>query len=174
MMVEWSTRLTGECILTLKIQKDYGQLTDTDSFFTLPVSFNQTFNSTNATTFSSGLAAAGLGSILDNPAGVTIFSTNNEAYQAGVGNASTSALTRILSNQIIPNFLGYTPLLPNGTVLTTQGGTKLTVTVKNGVWFVNGAKIIAADQITSNGVAHIVDSVSWLPYILCGFAGLLC
>lgn len=44
-------------------------------------------------------------------------------------------------------------------MLTTQSGNNLTVTVKNGDWYINNAKIIAADQITSNGVAHVVDSV---------------
>jgi uncharacterized surface protein with fasciclin (FAS1) repeats len=69
-------------------------------------------------------------------------------------------VSSVLSNHIIPNYLGYTPVLTNGTVLTTQSGNKLTVTLNsNGERYINNAKIIAANQITTNGVAHVVDSV---------------
>jgi uncharacterized surface protein with fasciclin (FAS1) repeats len=98
--------------------------------------------------------------MIDNPAGVTVFSTTNEAFQAGISNTTNpTALSGILSNHIIPNFLGYTPVLTNGAVLTTQAGTNVTVTIRNGVYFINNARVVASNQITTNGVAHVLDSV---------------
>ncbi|GAM39058.1 hypothetical protein TCE0_034f10287 [Talaromyces pinophilus] len=147
-------------VVQADIPYDGGVIHTLDGFFTLPQSFRDTFANTNATSFASGLNRTGLASIIDNPTGVTIFSTSNEVYQGSIQqNVTTASLTSTLSNHIIPNFLGYTPSLSNGTVLTTQSGNNLTVTFTNGEWYINNAKIIAPNQITSNGVAHIVDSL---------------
>ena len=92
---------------------------------------------------------------------MTIFTTSNEVYEGAISqNATTASLTSTLGDQIIPNFLGYTPSLTDGKVLTTQSGKNVTVTFSNGEWYINKAKIIAQNQITQFGVAHIVDSVS--------------
>jgi uncharacterized surface protein with fasciclin (FAS1) repeats len=58
---------------------------------------------------------------------------------------------------IVPNFIGYSPLLQNGMSLKTQQGTNVTITVQDGDTYVNAAKVIAFDYIVANGVVHVLD-----------------
>ena len=150
---------TALCIRALA---RYSLITKEIRFFTIPQSFSSTFDQTNLTSFSAGLQTANLTSMLNNPAGMTVFSTTNEAYQTGAGNiTSSTALSGLLSNHIVPNFLGYLPLLTDGLVLTTQAGTTLTVSIKNGQIYINNALIVSPNLITSNGVSHVLNQVSF-------------
>ncbi|MCJ1405531.1 hypothetical protein MMC11_008759 [Xylographa trunciseda] len=115
---------------------------------------------TNLTGFSTGLQTANLTSMLNSPVGMTIFSITNEGYQTGAGNiTSPTALSGLLSNHIVPNFLGYLPLLTNGLVLRTQAGTTLTVSVRNGQTYINNALIVSPNLITANGVSHVLNQI---------------
>jgi hypothetical protein len=60
----------------------------------------------------------------------------------------------------VPNFAGYLPLLKNGALLTTQAGTNVTVSVRGNDFYINDARIISANIIIANGVAHVLDQVS--------------
>lgn len=131
------------------------------SFFTPPQSFTSTFNATNQTSFSTGLESTGLNSTFSHPSGVTVFSTSDSAYAAGTSNSTSSAqLSSLLSNHVVPGFLGYLPELRDGQNLTTVGGTTLTVSSRGGDVYINEARIVQADLITDNGVAHVLDKVS--------------
>lgn len=41
--------------------------------------------------------------------------------------------------------------------LTTLQGGRLTIRTEDGEVYVNGARVILADVITSNGVVHVID-----------------
>ncbi|CAG8949040.1 hypothetical protein HYFRA_00002168 [Hymenoscyphus fraxineus] len=60
---------------------------------------------------------------------------------------------------VIPNFVGYSPMLTDGLSLKSQMGTNLTIHVQDGQTYVNSAKILQTDYIISNGVIHVIDSV---------------
>jgi len=47
----------------------------------------------------------------------------------------------------------------NGATPTTVNGAPLDVVVRGGKVFVNGAQVITADIVASNGVIHVIDSV---------------
>jgi len=49
--------------------------------------------------------------------------------------------------------------LKDGQELTTVEGSKLKVTVTDGMVTVGNAKVIAADIVASNGVIHVIDKV---------------
>lgn len=51
-------------------------------------------------------------------------------------------------------------MLTNGAVYQTLANETLTVSIKNGVYYVNGAKIISSNTILANGVAHVIDQAS--------------
>ncbi len=51
-------------------------------------------------------------------------------------------------------------MLTDGAVYQTLANQTLTISIKNGVYYVNGAKIISSNTILSNGVAHVIDQVS--------------
>jgi len=139
---------------------DGGLIQTIDGFFTVPQSFSATFSQTGSSSFGAALQVAGLESVIDNPAGVTVFGTPNAAFQAAVGHIwNPHELARILSNQIIPNFEGYLPLLQDGQVLTTLAGTTVTVHIIDGQYFIDDALIVSSDLITSNGVSHTLDKL---------------
>lgn len=79
---------------------------------------------------------------------------SDEAFAAAGGSASVN-----LAYHIVPNFLGVTPNLIDGLVLTTQAGTTLKVSVKGGEIYLGTAKILANDVITSNGAVQVIDQV---------------
>lgn len=89
-----------------------------------------------------------------------MFTPSNAAFSASNSTANPSTLPNLLNNHVIPNFLGYLPALKDGATYQTLANETLRITVKNGVYYVNGAKIIKANTIIENGVAHVIDSVS--------------
>jgi len=99
---------------------------------------------------------------------VTIFTPSDAAFAAAgtSTNVSTPELQKLLLNHIVPGFAGYLPLLKDGDTYTTLAGNKLTVTIKNGQYFVNGVQITSANTITDNGVAHVINGVSQLQLLL--------
>ena len=105
-----------------------------------------------------GLQHANLSSILESPAGVTLFSLGDDAYKSATSNMTGSTqLQDYLSGYIVPNFLGYLPSLKDGDKLTTLAGTTLTVQIKDGEWYIGGARVISPNQITSTGVSHVLE-----------------
>lgn len=88
------------------------------------------------------------------PEGVTLFAPSEAAIVAAGGPANIN-----LENHIVPNFLGVTPNLKDGLVLTTLSGSKLTVHVRGAEIYVDNAKIVTNDIITSNGAIQILDKV---------------
>ncbi|KAF7513217.1 hypothetical protein GJ744_010613 [Endocarpon pusillum] len=142
------------------IPYDCGLIHRVTDFFTIPQDFTTTFNATNQTSFSAGLQSTNLSSTLSHPSGVTVFSTSNSAYTAGTSNSTSPAqLSSLLSNHVVPGFLGYLPELRDGQNLTTVGGTTLTVSIRGGDYYINEARIVKADLITDNGVAHVLDKI---------------
>lgn len=83
-----------------------------------------------------------------------MFVPSDAAFAAAGGAANVN-----LAYHIIPNFLGVTPNLKDGLVLTTQARTTLTVRVKGGEIFLGDAKIMANDVVTSNGAVQVIDRV---------------
>jgi uncharacterized surface protein with fasciclin (FAS1) repeats len=136
---------------------DSGLIQTTDGFFTLPLSFSDTLAAKNITAFASATQnSINLTSVVTAPllAGVTVFVPSDEAVAAAGGASNIN-----LAYHIVPNFLGLTPNLKDGVVLTTQAGTQLTVRVRGGVIYLGQAQILANDIVTSNGAIQIIDSV---------------
>lgn len=92
---------------------------------------------------------------------MTIFIPTNEAIQRLSGNITknASALTTLLANHVITGFAGYLPYLVDGASYSTTLGTNISVSVKNGEYFIDGARIVNPNLIITNGVAHVIDQV---------------
>ncbi|KAF4627478.1 hypothetical protein G7Y89_g10679 [Cudoniella acicularis] len=147
-------------ILKGDIPYSNGVIHTLDGFFTLPTALSSTINSTGLSSLGSLLSQANLTSTFDASESITIFTPNNAAFAAAANStANPSTLPNLLSNHVIPNFLGYLPSLVNGATYNTLAGDALTVTIKNGVYYVNDAKIVSSNTILSNGVAHVIDKV---------------
>ena len=106
-------------------------------------------------------ASAGyVNQVLDDP-DVTYFLPNSAEALANATklaqNSSATEQQAIFEYHIVPNFIGYSPLLTNGLSLTTMQGNNVTITVQDGDTYVNSAKIIASDYLVANGVVHVLD-----------------
>jgi len=122
--------------------------------------------SSDHTTLVAAVKAAGLAETLSGPGPFTVFAPTNEAFAKlpkgaveGLLKPEKKAdLTKVLTYHVVPGALKASDL-KNGQKLKTVQGTELTVTEKDGVWMINGAKVTIADVISSNGVTHVIDSV---------------
>lgn len=93
---------------------------------------------------------------------LTLFVPQNAAFQALGGSLqsmSSQQLRRILDYHIVnSSTIGYSPNLPNGTILHTRSGENLTITFASNSLFVNQARVLQQDLLLANGVMHVIDN----------------
>lgn len=122
---------------------------------------------TGAGQFSTVLAAvqaAGLTETLNGAGPFTVFAPRDEAFAAlpaGLVDAlllpeNKDALTKILTYHVVPGTV-MSADIADGEVATVEGQ-NVTLSTADGVT-VNGAKVIQADVVASNGVIHVIDTV---------------
>ncbi len=109
-------------------------------------------------TLTGAVSSAGLAETLAKPdANLTIFAPNNAAFAKLSAVPSGDALKNVLLYHAVSGKVLSTDLKA-GAVPTLLSGKSLTVELSNGVR-VNGASVIAADVVATNGVIHVVDTV---------------
>lgn len=105
----------------------------------------------------SGPEATGL-----NISDFTIFVPTNEAFES-IGSVLESAeqatLQEVLKYHIIPSNVIFSTALGNVTVKSLQGADLVFTVLEDGSAWVNGAKIVYANTILFNGVAHVIDGL---------------
>lgn len=143
-----------------------------DEVLTLPQIVSATALATNMTTFVGAMDAAGSTERIDSTLDVTIFIPRNDAFSSigsALANSTTQRQLELLarqgSNEQIANIVNYHAV--DGTVLyssdlknetmPTMAGKDVTITVINGVAYVNSARVVATDLLVNNGVIHIID-----------------
>jgi transforming growth factor-beta-induced protein len=118
------------------------------------------------TTLVTALKAAGLVETLQGSGPFTVFAPTNEAFAklpAGtVENLlkpeNKAKLTEILTYHVVSGKVVSTQLTDKQVVPTLFAKNNVTVDLSSGVK-INGAKVIAADNLAENGVVHVIDSV---------------
>jgi transforming growth factor-beta-induced protein len=109
------------------------------------------------------LEAAGLDATLaDENATFTVFAPADAAFDAYdvdflVGN--TDLLSEVLQFHVVQGAAALAGDLSDGDTFTTVQGDDITVSIRDGSVFVNGAQVTTADVEASNGVVHIIDDV---------------
>merc|ERR1712046_527744 len=117
-------------------------------------------------TLVTAVVAADLADTLSSPGPFTVFAPTNEAFAALPAGTLESLLkpenkdqlVDILTYHVLPAQVLSTDLKPKQ-VVTTVEGKDLLVTIYNGDVYANKAKVVGADNMASNGVAHIIDCV---------------
>ncbi|KAI4858850.1 FAS1 domain-containing protein [Hypoxylon rubiginosum] len=137
------------------IPYDGGIIHITDSYFTMPQSLSSTSKETGQTAFVEQLSQSNTTSKLDNTQSVTVFLPSNAAFASS--NSSTPS-SQLVSDHVVPG-VSYLPDLQDGTILTTQRGETLAISVRSGRYYVNGGLITQANLVLENGVAHVVNKV---------------
>lgn len=120
----------------------------------------------NVTTLVAAVKAAGLVATLKSEGPFTVFAPTNDAFNklpAGTVNTllkpeNKATLTKILTYHVVAGRYTSADLKDGMTLKTVEGGT-ITISMKNGKWFVNNAQILIPDVISSNGVTFVIDSV---------------
>ncbi|KAM7196206.1 FAS1 domain containing protein [Rhypophila sp. PSN 637] len=147
----------------------------------------------STTTFASLLAAQSSSSIsrrqsndstanndIDTTARITVFIPSNSAFSSfsedTIGTLSPTEIDKLLNAHVViakeGEEIGYLPNLHDGQTLKAQSGADLKINVTttttsdgsvDGEYYVNGAKIVQANLVLENGVAHVVEKVLSAP-----------
>lgn len=128
----------------------------------MPASPGQTAVNTGLTSLAGALTAANLVDSVNGLTDVTIFAPSNDAFKAigsAPGSLSVEDLTSILGFHVLPGQIQFsTDLLSADQItLATLQGQNVTVRRDGTQVFVNSAKVVLADVLTSNGVVHVLD-----------------
>ncbi|KAK3298241.1 methyltransferase TYW3-domain-containing protein [Chaetomium fimeti] len=153
-------------VVTADVDFDGGNVVHIiDTVLTVPANPSQTAINTGLTSLAGALTAAGLVGGVNALTDVTIFAPSNDAFRT-IGSALGT-----LAVQDLADILGYhvlarqqlrfsTDLLTaDQMTLATLQGQNITVRRDGSQVFVNSAKVILADILTSNGVVHVLDNV---------------
>jgi uncharacterized surface protein with fasciclin (FAS1) repeats len=130
-----------------------------------PNILNIAIGSPDHTTLVAAVVAAGLQDVLTNAGPLTVFAPNNEAFEklpeGTVENLllpeNKATLANIITFHAAPG--SYTGDNIKGVMGIGQAtGDKVKVEVKDGVTYVNGAKVLGTIK-ASNGYVHVIDQV---------------
>merc|ERR1712176_255041 len=117
-------------------------------------------------TLVAAVVAGDLVETLSSPGPFTVFAPTNEAFGALPAGTLDSLLkpenkdqlVDILTYHVLPAQVLSTDLKPKQVVKTVEGK-ELLVSIYKGDVYANKAKVVGADNLASNGVAHIIDGV---------------
>jgi uncharacterized surface protein with fasciclin (FAS1) repeats len=117
-------------------------------------------------TLVAAVKAAGLAETLQGPGPFTVFAPTDAAFAklpAGTIEsllADPKKLASILTFHVVSGKVMSADIVKaNGAKPTTVNGEPLDVVVRNGKVYVNGAQVVTADIVASNGVIHVIDTV---------------
>ena len=121
-------------------------------------------NSKDHTTLVAAVKAADLVDTLKGAGPFTVFAPNDAAF-AKIPAADLQALLKdkaalgkVLTYHVVAGKVMAADVVKLTSAKTVQGQ-ELKIAVKDGVVYVDGAKVISTDIETSNGVIHVIDSV---------------
>lgn len=117
-------------------------------------------------TLVAAVKAAGLAETLQGKGPFTVFAPTDAAFAklpAGTVEsllANPEKLASILTFHVVSGKVMAADIVKaNGAKPATVNGQTLDVVVRDGKVFVNGAQVVTADIVASNGVIHVIDTV---------------
>lgn len=120
----------------------------------------------NFKTLVAALKAAGLVETLQGAGSFTVFAPTDAAFAklpAGTVEAllkDKQKLASILTYHVVSGkVMAGDVVKSNGAKPATVNGQSLDITLKGGKVYVNGAQVVTADIVASNGVIHVIDTV---------------
>ncbi|RHZ54788.1 hypothetical protein Glove_423g60 [Diversispora epigaea] len=90
--------------------------------------------------------------------GVTVFLPDDGSFAATIKDFDDSQITDTLKNLIIPSPI-YLGNFTDGQKIQTVNGNNVTISIKDGVYYVDNTKITVSDILISNGVVHVTEYV---------------
>ncbi|KXT08179.1 hypothetical protein AC579_608 [Pseudocercospora musae] len=129
-----------------------------DEVLAIPSKASVTAQAAGLTSAVNALTKASLATTVDSVADLTIFVPTNEAFKSIPAGIDVKTLTNVLTYHAITGSVLFSTDLSNTSVASLQGG-KIMVTVTDAGVMVNQAKVVVADVLIANGVAHVIDGV---------------
>ena len=121
-------------------------------------------NSSSHTILKTAIDACSLDGVLAGSGPFTLFAPTDAAFNALPAGTITALLndipqlTDILKHHVVADSVMST-MLSNNQVVTTLLGADVTVTISNGMVYIDNAMVIFADLVADNGVVHVIDVV---------------
>ena len=121
-------------------------------------------SSNDHTTLEVAIDACSLNGTLSGPGPFTLFAPTDAAFNllpAGTVTALLNdipQLTDILKHHVVGGGV-MSGMLSNNQIVTTLLGTDVTVTINNGMVYIDNAMVTVADIVADNGVVHVIDAV---------------
>ena len=115
-------------------------------------------------TLVTAVKAADLVAVLKGDGPFTVFAPTDDAFAKVPAAtlegllADKEALTKVLTYHVVPGKVMAADVVKL-TEATTVQGQKVSIEVKDGSVFVDGAAVVSTDIKASNGVIHVIDSV---------------
>ncbi|KAF8471748.1 FAS1 domain-containing protein [Kalaharituber pfeilii] len=145
------------------VEFDGGLIHVVDDVFALPETCSKTATKAKLTSLLTALQRTNLTQFVDTTPRITCFAPSDEAFEeAGSPEESLDPfhLTNALKlHTLVGSHIGYSDLWDDGQQLETMAGWAVVVRKKDGFIWINNVKVIKANIITSNGVAHVLDRV---------------
>ncbi|KAK3393119.1 FAS1 domain-containing protein [Podospora didyma] len=154
-------------VTTADVEFDGGLIHIIDTVLTVPATPGSTAVNTGLTSLAGALQRVQLLDGLNLLTDATIFAPSNDAFEA-IGSAlntlSLNDLSSILGYHVLatPGQVRFSTdllVLDNPRNLTSIQGQNITIRRENGQLFVNSARVLIADILTTNGVVHVIDNV---------------
>ncbi|KAJ2897586.1 hypothetical protein MKZ38_004540 [Zalerion maritima] len=150
-------------VVKADISFDAGTIHIISSVLSPPPNISAALASTDdLSSLASALANASLVSTVASLSDITVFAPNNDAFASigdALGGLGDDEIAGVLTYHVVQGTVGYGSLLSNTSLETVEGGdVRITVTEAGDV-MVNGAKVVVADVLVSNGVVHVIDAV---------------
>ncbi|PNP49633.1 hypothetical protein THARTR1_09644 [Trichoderma harzianum] len=139
---------------------DNGIIRPIDALLSLPGNLSATLQTLGGVKFAAALQQAGIVEGLENTGSITVLAPSNDIFTLS-STLTQAQLGQVLKEHIIvsPSFPLYSPWLVDGLTVRTLGGSNVTVTIKDDVAYLNGARILAGDSLIQNGVVHTIDKL---------------
>jgi hypothetical protein len=133
-----------------------------DTVLTVPATPAQTAINTGLTSLAGALTNAGLVGPVNSLTDATIFAPSNDAFEAigsALGAISSQDFASILGYHVVAQQVRFSTdlLSADQMTLSTLQGQNITVRRDGGQLFVNSARVLIADILTTNGVVHVLD-----------------
>ncbi|KAH8886833.1 Fasciclin-domain-containing protein [Thozetella sp. PMI_491] len=149
---------------SLDLAFDGGVLHIVDTVLTVPDNPANTAIDTGLTSLAGALNQVQLVDAVNSLVDITIFAPSNLAFEAiggGLGSLQPQDLANILQYHVLTQPVRFSTdlLSQNQQSFLTLMGQNVTVRKENGQLFVNSARVVIADVLTSNGVVHVIDNV---------------
>jgi uncharacterized surface protein with fasciclin (FAS1) repeats len=123
-------------------------------------------------TLEAAVKAANLADALAAPGNLTVFAPTDDAFAALPAELidalladPSGTLTQILLYHVVPGSFSSGDVLASPSLATLQGN-DLTVSLRNGLPYVNDSQIILTDIHAKNGIIHVIDAVMVPPVAL--------